>query len=233
MKTAHAVWLSCLVGFAAIIVACTAQQPSDVSDVKPAPASERATNRSEPKVILFLGDSLSAGLGVSPDQAFPALIQDKIDALGWNFEVVNAGVSGDTTAGGRRRIEWLLKRKVDVLVLELGANDGLRGVSAQETKHNLQAIIDRAKSQYPNVKIVIAGMQLPPNLGLGYTAEFRSIFPELAHANDAALIPFLLDGVGGDPKLNLLDQIHPSPEGHKIVAENVWMVLRPVLEMMQ
>lgn len=233
MKTAHAVWLSCLVSLAAIIVACNAPQPSDVSDGQPAPASESATNRSEPNVILFLGDSLSAGLGVRPDQAFPALIQNKIDALGWNFEVVNAGVSGDTTAGGLRRIEWLLKRKVDVLVLELGANDGLRGVSPQETKRNLQAIIDRTKRQYPNVKIVIAGMRLPPNLGFDYTAEFRSIFPELAKTNDAALIPFLLEGVGGDPRLNLLDQIHPSPEGHKIVAENVWTVLKPVLESTQ
>ncbi len=184
----------------------------------------------DPPVILFFGDSISAGYGIETEQAFPALIQQKIDAQGWAFKVVNAGLSGETTAAGLRRIDWILKRKIDFLVLELGGNDGLRGVPLNTTRKNLQAIIDRAKTKYPQVRIVIAGMQIPPNLGPEYTAEFRAIFPALAKKNKAALIPFLLERVGGVPELNLPDGIHPTPEGHKIVAENVWKTLKPLLE---
>jgi len=179
------------------------------------------------QTILFLGNSLTAGYGLQKSQAFPALIQQKIDSLGWNIEVVNAGLSGETSSGGMRRINWLLKRKVDVLVLELGANDALRGISLDLTKKNLQAIIDSTKHKYPNVKIVVAGMLAPPNLGKEYTDKFRSIFTDLA--KDALLVPFLLEGVGGVPELNLSDGIHPTAEGHKIVAENVWKVLKPLL----
>ena len=184
----------------------------------------------DPPVILFFGDSISAGYGIEIEQAFPALIQQKIDAQGWAFKVVNAGLSGETTAAGLRRIDWILKRKIDFLVLELGGNDGLRGVPPNATRKNLQAIIDRAKTKYPQVRIVIAGMQIPPNLGPEHTAEFRAIFPALAKKNKAALIPFLLEDVGGVPELNLPDGIHPTPEGHKIVAENVWKALKPLLE---
>ena len=185
------------------------------------------------KVILFFGDSLTVGYGLDPAQAFPALIQEKINARGWNFRAINAGLSGETTAGGLRRIDWVLQRPIDVLVLELGANDGLRGLPLEGAKQNLQAIIDRTKDKYPWVKVVLVGMQVPPNRGRDYTSRFRTIFPELAAANGAVLIPFLLEGVGSVPELNLPDGIHPTPAGHKIVAENVWKVLEPVLRTMQ
>jgi acyl-CoA thioesterase I len=177
------------------------------------------------KTILFFGNSLTAGYGVEPSQAFPALIQNKIDSLGLPYRVVNAGVSGETSSGGNSRIDWILKQPVDVFVLELGANDGLRGVPVAETKRNLQSIIDKVKAKYPDVELVLAGMQVPPNMGPQYTSEFQDIFPELAKKNDMELIPFLLEGVGGEAKLNLEDGIHPTAEGHKIVAENVWEVL--------
>jgi acyl-CoA thioesterase-1 len=182
------------------------------------------------KTILFLGNSLSAGYGLDPELAFPALIQQKIDSLKWNFQVINAGLSGETSAGGLRRVDWLLQRRVDILVLELGGNDGLRGITLDLTKKNLQAIIDRVKVKYPAMKIVIAGMEVPPNLGPEYTAQFRTLYAELAKKNKALLIPFLLEGVGGDPKLNLPDGIHPTAEGHRIVAKNVWKVLMPLLK---
>ena len=183
----------------------------------------------ERRAILVLGDSLAAGSGVDPDEAFPSLLQNKIDDAGLKYEVVNAGVSGDTSAGGLRRIDWLLRRKIDILILELGGNDGLRGISPATTRTNLQTIIDRTKAKYPNAKVVIAGMQMPPNMGEEYTAAFRNIFPELAKSNRAALIPFLLEGVGGKPDLNLPDQIHPNPEGQKILTENIWKILKPLL----
>jgi acyl-CoA thioesterase-1 len=190
-------------------------------------------NAAERKAILFLGNSLTAGYGLDRDQAFPALIQEKIDSLGWNFEVINAGQSGDTTAGGLRRLDWLFNRKFHVLVLELGANDGLRGVASNVTRKNLQTIIDRTKEHYPNVTIVLAGMHLPPNLGEGYASQFKAIFPDLAKRNSALLIPYLLEGVGGVEELNLADGIHPDVEGHKVVAENVWKVMEPILRSMK
>lgn len=194
---------------------------------------EDAKKDTSAKTILFLGNSITAGYGLKPSQAFPALIQEKIDSLGWKFEVINAGLSGETTSGGLRRIDWLLKKEIDILVLELGGNDVLRGMSLDLTRKNLQAIIDRTRKKYPEVKIVLAGMQAPPNLGEEYTAEFQAIYPELAEKNDALLIPFLLEGVGGDPELNLSDQIHPTAKGHKIIANIVWKHLKPLLEKMQ
>lgn len=182
------------------------------------------------KSIVVLGDSLAAGLGVDPSEAFPSLIQKKINSAGWNYRVVNAGVSGDTSADGLARIDWLLKQRIDVLVLELGGNDGLRGIQVAATKTNLQAVIDRAKQKYPQVRIIVVGMQMPPNMDEEYTAAFRKIYPDLAAINHAALIPFLLEGVGGKPELNQPDHIHPTAEGHKIVADNVWKVLKPILE---
>ena len=186
-------------------------------------------NENERRAILILGDSLAAGFGVDPDEAFPALLQKKIDGAGLKYEVINAGVSGDTTAGGLRRMDWLLRRKIDVLVLELGGNDGLRGIPPPTTRTNLQSIIDRTKAKYPEARIIIAGMQMPPNMGEEYNTAFRNVFPEVAKANRAALIPFLLEGVGGKADLNLPDQIHPNPEGHRIVAANIWKVLKPLL----
>mgnify|MGYP001217418878 CR=1 FL=1 len=183
-----------------------------------------------PRNILFLGDSITAGYGLEPTDAYPALIQTKIDAKRWNFKVINAGQSGDTTAGGLNRLNWLLRNRVDILVLELGGNDGLRGLPAKTTKKNLQAIIDGTRKKYPDAKIILAGMKVPPNMGADYAKRFNIIFPELAKQNQAALIPFVLDGVGGIRELNLADGIHPTAKGHEIVANNVWKVLEPVLK---
>ena len=182
------------------------------------------------KAILFLGDSLTAGYGLDKTQAFPALIQAKIDSLGWAFDVINGGLSGETSAGGLRRVNWLLQRKIDVLVLALGGNDGLRGIPVSEMQQNLQGIIDFAKNKYPDIQIALVGIEAPPNLGEVYTTAFRAVFPVLSEKNRVLLIPFLLEGVGGIPELNLPDRIHPNAEGHRIVAETVWRVLKPVLE---
>ncbi len=183
-----------------------------------------------PKIVLFLGNSITAGYGIDPSQAFPAIIQEKIDAKGWNFKVVNAGQSGDTSAGGLSRMDWLLRNRVDVLVLGLGANDGLRGLPVEVTRKNIQAIIDRTKERYPKAKVVIAGMRVPPNIGRDYGRQFQSVFLDLAKKNKASLIPFILEGVGGVRELNLPDGIHPTAKGHEIVAVNVWRVLEPVLK---
>lgn len=179
--------------------------------------------------MLFFGDSLTAGFGVERAQAFPARVEELIEEAGLDFRVEAAGVSGETSAGGLRRIDWVLREPIGVLVLELGGNDGLRGVPPEATRENLQTIIDRTRATWPEADIVLAGMQVPPSLGARYTEAFREIFPALAEANDAELIPFLLEGVGGRPELNLPDGIHPTPEGHERIALNVWTVLEPVL----
>ena len=187
--------------------------------------------KSATKTILFFGDSLTAGFGLEDsNDAYPAVIQTIIDSLSLNYVVVNSGVSGETTAGGLGRINWVLNQNVDVFVLELGANDGLRGISLAETRENLQAIINRVRTKYPEISIVLAGMQLPPNLGQDYTKEFKSIFEELAKKNDLEIIPFLLKDVAGIPELNQEDGIHPNVEGQKIVANNVWVVLETLLK---
>lgn len=181
------------------------------------------------KNILFFGTSLTAGLGLDPSEAYPALIQNRIDSLKLPYKVINGGLSGETSAAGKGRIGWLLKQKVDIFVLELGSNDGLRGVPVAETTKNLQSIIDSVKAKYPDVKMIMAGMQMPPSMGTKYAADFKNMFPELAKKNNMELIPFLLDKVGGRPKLNQADGIHPTAEGDKILAENVWTVLKPLL----
>ncbi|WP_342644857.1 arylesterase [Mucilaginibacter sp. CSA2-8R] len=183
------------------------------------------------KTVLFFGDSLTAGYGLDDPatDAYPSVIQKKITQEGFPYKVVNAGNSGETSAGGRSRIDWVLKQKVDVFVLELGANDGLRGIPVAETNRNLQAIIDKVKGKYPNAKLVMAGMQIPTSMGVSYAKQFRDVFPKLAVKNDMLLIPFLLEGVGGNPKLNQADGIHPTAEGAKIVAGNVWSILKGVL----
>jgi acyl-CoA thioesterase-1 len=192
--------------------------------------------RSEPSVkpnvkhIIFLGNSITAGFGVGEPAAFPALIQAKIDSLRLPYEVVNAGISGETSADGLSRIAWVLKQPVDVFVLELGGNDGLRGIPLRGTAQNLQGIIDSVKAKYPAAKLILAGMEIPPNMGKQYTDEFRALYATLAKKNNTLLIPFLLKGVGGDPQLNQPDGIHPNAEGHRIVAENVWSVLKDVLK---
>jgi acyl-CoA thioesterase-1 len=185
------------------------------------------------QTVLFLGDSITAGYGLELSQAYPALIQQRINKEGFNFKVINAGQSGDTSAGGLARMDWLLKNKIDVLVLELGGNDGLRGLPVEVIRKNLQAIIDRARKQYPQIKIIVAGMKMPPNMGGQYSREFEAMFAALAKKNNAALIPFILEGVGGVRQMNLPDGIHPTAGGHEIVAENVWTVLAPVLRSIQ
>jgi len=186
-------------------------------------------NPQEEKTILFFGDSLTAGYGLTPEQAFPARVDEMINKEGHKYKVVNAGLSGETSAGGLSRINWILNQKIDIFILELGANDGLRGLPLEQTRENLQGIIDKVKAKYPDVVIILAGMMVPPNMGKDYSDGFQGIFPELAKKNNAALIPFLLTGVAGDPKLNQPDGIHPNVKGHEIVANNVMKVLNKVL----
>ena len=197
-------------------------------------AAETASNASgtlpADKSLVVLGDSLSAGFGVDLSEAWPARIQEKIREAGLPWKLVNAGLSGDTSAGGLRRLDWILRRPVDALLLELGSNDGLRGLPLEATRTNLQTVIERTRSKYPNVRIVLAGMKMPENLGEAYTRQFETLYRDLAATNKVALIPFLLDGVGGRAELNLPDQIHPNVEGHRRVATNVWKVLQPVLQ---
>lgn len=183
------------------------------------------------KTILCFGDSITAGYGLEDtDNAYPALLQAKIDSLDLDYTVVDSGVSGETSAGGKGRIDWILKQDISVFLLELGANDGLRGVPLTETKVNLQAIIDAVRAKDSTITIILAGMELPPNMGQDYTAQFRALFADLATANKLPFIPFILKDVGGVPALNQADGIHPNIAGHKIVAENVWQVLKPKLE---
>ena len=211
----------------AVAAACAESPRSGGQAPDTAAALPQATD-SRP-VVLFFGTSLTAGLGLEPEEAYPALIQRRIDSAGLGYRVVNGGVSGETSAAGLRRIDWLLQEPVGVLVLELGANDALRGQDVAAAKANLQAIIDRTRARYPEVRVVVAGMEAPPNLGGRYTREFRDLFVTLARDNRAALIPFLLEGVGGVPELNQPDGIHPTAGGARVVADNVWRVLAPVL----
>ncbi|MEX0769549.1 MAG: arylesterase [Balneolaceae bacterium] len=197
---------------------------------EPVWAQDEERNEEEPRTVLIFGDSITAGQGVDMDEAFPALLQDKVDSLGWNVEFVNAGLSGETTAGGVRRIDWVLQRKVDLFVLELGGNDGLRGIEPEVTRRNLQEIMDKVHSKYPETTIILTGMEAPPNMGPRYTTRFREIFQELAHQNEVIFMPFILEGVGGNPELNQSDGIHPTAEGHRKIAENLWSYLKPVLE---
>ena len=182
------------------------------------------------KRIVVLGDSISAGYGLDRDQAYPALLQKKMDAEGLPYEVVNAGVSGDTTAGGLRRIDWALGPKgADVLVIALGGNDGLRGVSPEQTEKNLTGIVAKARAKNPTIKILIAGMQMPDNLGPKYVEAFKAVFPRVSTTEKTDLLPYLLEGVGGDEKLNQADRIHPTAEGQEKIADLVWAKLKALL----
>jgi acyl-CoA thioesterase-1 len=197
---------------------------------KPETAVKEAGAKVDQKpIILFFGNSITAGYQLDLEEAFPALIQDRLDSLGFNYNVINAGLSGETTAAGVDRIDWVLRSIPEIFFLELGANDGLRGLPLSETKSNLKKIIDKVRKANPDVKIILAGMQVPPNLGKEYTMEFRTIFPLLASSENVELIPFLLDGVAGNPELNLADGIHPTAEGHKLLTETVWGFVQPLL----
>lgn len=216
------IWLFPLIWVLPVAAADSGQDAAD--------SGQDAAGEGAPMTVLFYGNSLTAGFGVDPDKAFPQLVQLKIDGLGWPFKVINGGVGGETTAGGLSRIDWVLQNRPDVFILELGGNDGLRGVDPGVTRRNLRAIIRRVRERYPATKIILAGMQAPPNMGQRFVTEFREIYPELAESERVSLIPFILEGVGGIPELNLPDGIHPTSEGHAIMAELVWKVLEPVLK---
>ena len=209
------------------LLACNSDAPKNAQNAVKQGESQPVS--SAKKNIVFFGNSLTAAYQLSPEQGFTALIQQKIDSLNLPYLCVNAGLSGETTADGVNRIDWVLQQPVDVFVLELGGNDALRGLPVTESKKNLQAMLDKVKAKYPDCKLVVAGMLAPPNLGASYTDAFRTMYPYLAKKNGAVLIPFLLEDVGGIPELNLPDGIHPNVEGQKVVAENVWKVLKNIL----
>ncbi|MEO1654457.1 MAG: arylesterase [Bacteroidota bacterium] len=195
-------------------------------------ASEESPDATPRKTIVFFGNSITAGYGLDPSEAFPALIQKKMDSLDYLYQVVNAGLSGETTAAGAKRIDWILKRQaVDIFVLELGGNDGLRGLATAETEKSLQEIIDKVKKAYEQALIVLTGIEVPPNMGEDYAGAFLQVFTKIAEVNQvAAFMPFILEDVGGNPELNQPDGIHPTAEGHQILAENVWEVIEPLLK---
>ena len=217
-------WRGALVALA--LAGCGADERVPGGDSGPPPARpvEGARGR-----VVFLGTSLTAGLGLDPAQAYPALVQQRIDSAGLPYEAVNAGVSGETSAGARRRIDWLLREPVSVLVIETGANDGLRGLEVDSLRANIQAIIDEARRLSPPPAIILVGMRAPPNLGFGYTRRFQEVYRDLAEQNDLPLVPFLLEGVAGVSSLNQADMIHPTAEGQRRMADVVWKVLEPVL----
>jgi acyl-CoA thioesterase-1 len=221
---------SLLVALPLVAAACGSAEPS-----RSRPASGEIARRdaaaeplSAPRRIVFLGDSLTAGLGLPREQSTPSLIQDRLRADGYPYEVINAGVSGDTSAGGLSRLEWSLDGEVEVLIVELGANDGLRGLPVAQMKRNLGEIITRAKAR--DITVILTGMEAPPNYGPQYTAEFRNAFRELADDHDVDFVPFYLDGVAGNPSLNNPDGIHPNAEGARIIAGTLWRVLEPILD---
>ncbi len=190
---------------------------------------EGLSTNSTTKTIMCFGNSLTAGYGLEDDASFPSLLQEKINAENLDYKVINAGLSGETSAGGLNRIDWMLRQKIDVFLLELGGNDGLRGLPTDQMEKNLQQILDKVKAKYPSAKIIIAAMEAPPNLGDTYTQSFRAVYKNLAQKNKITYLPFFLEGVAGDPKLNLPDMIHPNEEGQKIVATNIWKTLKPLL----
>ena len=203
-----------------------AEKAKETSETIESTKEEKPANM---KTILFFGNSLTAGFGLDEEESFPSLVQKRIDSLGLDYRVINGGLSGETSAGGKGRIDWVLRQPVDIFVLELGANDMLRGLELGATKDNLQDILLSVKGKYPSAKLIIAGMEAPPNMGKEYTDRFRSIFQELATEFEAGLIPFLLDGVAGRPELSIGDDKHPNAEGQKIVMENVWEILENYL----
>lgn len=217
----------CVVALATISCA----QPDATSERRPASETPRAAPAAKPAGlprIVFLGDSLTAGYGLAREQSVPSLIQARLRAEGYRYEVINAGVSGDTSAGGLSRLDWSLDGAVEVLVIELGANDGLRGLPVNELKRNLTEVVTRAKARH--ITVILTGMEAPPNYGAAYTSEFRQVFRDVAREQQVAFIPFYLEGVAGNPQLNISDGIHPNPAGARIVEQTIWRALEPMLE---
>lgn len=204
---------------AVILNSCGSSTEQKQTEVAKTESSQEKTDQ---KTILFFGNSLTAAYGIDQEDGFAGLTQKRIDSLGLNYRVINGGLSGETTAGGLSRLDWFLEDEPTIFILELGGNDGLRGILPAESKRNLSGIIDKVRAKYSNTEIILAGMQIPPNMGLEYTEEFKSIYPEVAEEKNVTLIPFLLENVGGIPELNLPDGIHPTEEGHKIVFETIW-----------
>ncbi|AEL26282.1 arylesterase [Cyclobacterium marinum] len=215
-----------LVAISFFTVSCNQKQESEK---KVTPTADKKPEKQKKKNILFYGNSLTAGYGLDEDESFPSLIQNKIDSLNLNYRVINGGLSGETTASGLSRLDWFLEDQPEVFILELGGNDGLRGIPLAETRKNLNAIISSVSNRFPDTKILLAGMQIPPNMGQEYSEEFREMYAEIARKQEVEMIPFLLEGVAGNPDLNLPDGIHPTSEGQEIVAQTVWKHLRPLL----
>lgn len=223
---------SYLIVFVFIFFGMSCQEATTTNDKKAETTNQPTTDKPKKesrKNILFFGNSLTAAYNLDPSEGFTTIIQQRLDSLNLNYKVINAGLSGETTAGGNERIDWVIRQKVDIFVLELGANDGLRGIDPTASYQNLQSMLTKVKTKYPDVKIILAGMLAPPNMGAKFTTEFKNMYPKLAEENDTELIPFFLEGVAGQPELNLPDGIHPNVEGQKIVAENVWAVLKNIL----
>jgi acyl-CoA thioesterase-1 len=219
-----------LLGLALVACASCAQpedvRPAQVPEAVPPAPIERVASTAAPRIV-FLGDSLTAGYGLSKEESVPSLIQQRLRDAGYPHEVVNAGVSGDTSAGGLSRLEWSLAGDVRILVIELGANDGLRGLPVAGLKQNLREIITRARAR--GITVVLTGMEAPPNFGAAYTSEFRAVYRQLAREHDVTFVPFYLEGVAGIDRLNIADGIHPNAEGSRIIEKAIWSVLEPLL----
>ncbi len=230
----HQVAILIILLLTGLLAGCTQQEDSTSSTTS---ANDENATRAQPaaaepqrtQTIVFFGNSLTAGYMLDPSEAFPARIQQRLDSLGLPYKTINAGLSGETTAGGVNRVDWILRQPLDIFVLELGANDGLRGIDPRETRRNLLAIIEKVRSKYPDAQILLLGMQVPPSMGGTYARAFSAVFPEVAREANVPLVPFLLEGVGGVPRLNLPDGVHPTAEGHKIMTETVWQGLEPLL----
>ena len=208
-----------------LLSACTFDQKTNETN-----SEMNVTSSDTLKTILFYGNSITAGFGLEEEESFPGRIQQKIDSLNLPYRVINGGLSGETSASGLSRLDWYLEEEPAIFVLELGGNDGLRGIPLSETKKNLRSIINTVRDQYPSTTIILAGMEIPPNMGPEYTAEFRNIYPEIAREYpDMIYIPFLLKGVAGDRDLNLPDGIHPTAEGHRIITTTIWPYLKPII----
>jgi acyl-CoA thioesterase-1 len=220
----NGVALLILLGIISFLSACSSNPEKTQAE-----KGEQAAESTAKKTILFFGNSLTAGYGIDPEESFAGRIQSRLDSLKKEYRVINGGLSGETTAGGLSRLDWFLEEEPYLFVLELGGNDGLRGIALTETKKNLLAIVDKVRAKYPNTKIILAGMQIPPNMGKEYTEEFKAIYPAVAKEKNIELIPFLLEGVAGNPDLNLPDGIHPTPEGHRIVMETLWPFISKAL----
>ncbi len=213
-----------------VLFSCSNKEKKSEKPLAQEAASEGASKAAPKKTIIFFGNSLTAGYGLDDvGTGYVALIQQRLDSLGFAYTAVNAGLSGETSAGGNERVDWVIKQPVDIFVLELGGNDALRGIQTEETIKNLGSILQKVKAKYPNAKLVIAGMEAPPNMGQAYTSAFRAMYPKLAKEHGATLIPFLLDKVGGIPELNQGDRIHPNEKGQVIMRETVWNVIAPLL----